>query len=233
MGLVRKLEGIMWTAAGAGPTVVVPWLNVDWTEVDLSALSERFRVVIVAPRGFGPSDRPGTYDGSGLLADIERVLDELDVETYAGFGYSMNGVMAARLAVRNPRVTAVACGGFPLSADLSGMGERARRRNAAAQLETATWTELAAAYDPKAAVAFWDDIATLPRAALADLGCPVLAWWGEQDTVLASLMPGDELARDLASRGIEYDVVPTLGHEGMLDRLDLVLPRIADWLAAT
>ena len=42
----------------------------------------------------------------------------------------MNGAMAARLAVGNPRVTAVACGGFPLTADLTGMAERARGRNA-------------------------------------------------------------------------------------------------------
>jgi pimeloyl-ACP methyl ester carboxylesterase len=210
--------------------VVVPWLNVDWYEVDLSALAERFRVVIVAPRGFGPSARPGVYDASGFVADVGRALAMLGIKSYATFGYSMSGVMAARLAVVNPRVTAVACGGFPLTADLAAMGQRARRRNADAHQDPTTWAELTAAYDPEAAVVFWDEVAVLPRAALAGVSCPVRAWWGEQDAALASLLAPDELSRDLEHRGIEYDVVPGLDHDGMLDGIDLVLPTIATWL---
>lgn len=212
---------------------MVPWLNVNWTEIDLSALTDEFRVLIVAPRGFGPSARSGSYGGFGFIADVGRVLDLLGIGCYATFGYSMNGVMAARLAVGNRRVTAVACGGFPLTADLSAMGQRARRRNADACQDPKTWTELVAAYDPEAAVAFWDDVAQLSRAALADVDCPVRAWWGEQDAVLSSLLAPDELRRDLKSRGIQYDVVPGLDHDDMLGRLDLVLPTIATWLAET
>lgn len=228
---MSDLDGIWWTSAGEGPAVVVPRLNVDWTEIDLSALTERFRVVIVAPRGFGPSARPGSYDGTAFVTDVGRVVAELGIRGYATFGYSMNGVMAARLALEDPQVTAVACGGFPLTADLSGMGQRARRRNASAREDPAAWDELAAAYDPEAAVAFWDDVARLPRAALVDVRCPVRAWWGEDDAVLASLLAPDELGRDLERRGIEYDVVPGLDHDGMLERIDLVLPTIASWLA--
>jgi pimeloyl-ACP methyl ester carboxylesterase len=228
---VGSVDGIWWSAVGEGPAVVVPWLNVDWTEVDLSALTDSLRVVLVAPRGFGPSARPGSYSARGFVTDIGRVVDLLGVERYATFGYSMNGVMAARLALGNPRVTAVACGGFPLTADLSGMGQRARRRNADARRDPTTEAELLAAYDPAAAVAFWDDVALLPRAALADVDCPVRAWWGEQDAVLSSLLAGDSLDRDLEGRGIEYDVVPGLDHDGMLKRLDLLLPTIATWLA--
>jgi pimeloyl-ACP methyl ester carboxylesterase len=228
---VEKLDGVWWSSAGKGPAVVVPWLNVNWTEIDLSALTEEFQVVIVAPRGFGPSARPGSYHGSRFVADVDRVLDRLDIGCYATFGYSMNGVMAARLAVGNPRVTAVACGGFPLTADLSGMGQRARRRNTDARQDPTTWAALVAAYDPEAAVAFWDDVAVLPHAALADVDCPMRAWWGEHDATLSSLLAPDELARDLEGRGIGYDVVPGLDHDGMLDRLDLVLPKITTWFA--
>ena len=63
------------------------------------------------------------------------------------------------------------------------------------------------------------------------LRCPVRAWWGEQDAVLSSQLAPEELIRDLQSRGIAYDVVPGLDHQGMLERLDLVLPAIAPWLA--
>jgi len=228
---VAQLGGIWWSAAGDGPAVVVPRLNVDWTEMNLSALTDRFRMVIVAPRGFGPSARPGSYHGTRFVADIRRVLDHLEIGRYATFGYSMSGVMAARLAVGSPRVTAVACGGFPLTADLTGMAQRARGRNAVARQDPQTWTELVAAYDPEAAVAFWDDVGRLPHAALAEVDCPVRAWWGERDAVLSSLLSPDELGRDLASRGVEYNVVPGLDHTGMLDRLDLILPTIASWLA--
>ncbi|MET1132764.1 MAG: alpha/beta hydrolase [Aeromicrobium sp.] len=225
------LDGIWWSCEGEGPAVVVPRLNVDWTTMDLTALTKRFRVVIVSPRGFGPSTRPGSYDMSGFVGDIERVLDHLGIDSYATFGYSMNGVMAARLAVSSPRVTAVACGGFPLTADLAGMGDRARARNAAARGEPDAWAEVLETSDPLAAETVWDNIASLPRAALADLRCPVRAWWGEEDTVVASLLSPAELQRDLDARGIPYEVVPGLDHDGMLRRLDLVLPTVADWLS--
>src|SRR3954447_389620 len=88
-----------------------------------------------------------------------------------------------------------------------------------------------AAHDPVAVVAFWDDVGRLPPAALAEAECPVRAWWGERDAVLSSLVSADELERDLASRGVEYNIIPGLDHTGMLERLDLILPTIASWLA--
>jgi len=175
---VAHLDGIWWSEAGDSPAVVVvPRLNVDWTEMNLTALTDRFRMVTVAPQGFGPSARPGSYHGTRFVADIRRVLDHLEIGRFATFGYSMNGAMAARLAVGSTRVTAVACGGFPLTANLTDMAERARGRNAVARQDPENWTELMAAYDPEAAVAFWDDVGRLPHAALAEVECPVRAWW--------------------------------------------------------
>lgn len=229
---MTALDGICWRATGQGPAVVVPRLNVDWTQVDLTALEALLTVVVVSPRGFGPSERPGGYSGARFLADVERVLDHLGVMEYVALGYSMSGVMAARLAVGNPRVRAVACGGFPLTADLGAMGERAHRRNAAARTDAAAWAEVTATYDAGAAEAFWDDVASLPPAALVDLACPIRCWWGAEDLVLGSLADPAVLAADLSGRGIPYDVLPGLDHDAALDRLDLMLPRLADWLRA-
>jgi len=229
---VTVLDEIWWRSTGTGPAIVVPQLNVDWTQIDLAALEARFTVVVVSPRGFGPSQRPGGYSGAGFVADVARVLDHLSVLEYAAFGYSMNGVMAARLAVGDPRVRAVACGGFPLTADLGAMGERARLRHTAAQADAAAWAEVTAMYDPAAAEAFWDDVACRPRAGLVELACPSRFWWGAEDLVLGSLTDPAELAADLSERGIPYDVLPGLDHDAALDRLDLVLPRLADWLVA-
>lgn len=226
-----QFEGVWWSSAGDGPALVVPRLNVDWKEIDLSHLSERFRVVIVAPRGFEPSTRQGSYDGPGFVADVSGVLEHLGIQQFVTFGYSMNGVMAARLAVDNPNVHAVACGGFPLTADLSTMADRARSRNDAARLDPATWAEVQAAYDPDAAVAFWDDAGRLPPNWLTSLACPIRAWWGDEDAIMSSFCDLDELGHDLTVHGIEYDVLPGLDHAGTLNRLDLVLPSITTWLA--
>src|ERR1700710_246773 len=115
---MTELDGIWFSAEGSGSAVLVPQLNVNWAAQDLSALYNRFRVVVVAPRGFAASARPGRYDGATFVADCERVLDHLGIDSTAAFGYSMNGVMAARLALGSSRVTAFVCGGFPLTLDL-------------------------------------------------------------------------------------------------------------------
>jgi pimeloyl-ACP methyl ester carboxylesterase len=230
LGVVALPDGIWWSESGRGPAVVVPRLNVDWTEIDLSDLTGRFRVIVVAPRGFGPSARPGSYHGPRFVEDIEHLLDRRGVERYATFGYSMNGAMAARLAVDNPRVTAVACGGFPLTADLSGMAERARGRHAAARDDRDAWAEMVAAHDPEAVVAFWEEIGRLPRAALAEVGCPVRAWWGEDDAAPApdARRAPSALARSGLFVGASGDAdVRRLralgtGHDVVLDLLVLV-----------
>jgi pimeloyl-ACP methyl ester carboxylesterase len=135
------------------------------------------------------------------------VLDHLVIDTYATFGYSMDGVMAGRLAMASLRVTAVACGGFPLTADLTadltGMGQRARARDVAARNDPAAWREILTTYDPLAAEVFCDDIAD----------CREPRW------------------QTSAARGIPYEVVPVLDHDGMLERIDLVWPSVAEWLA--
>ena len=225
-----ELDEVWWSEGGSGPVVVVPRLNVDWSRLDLTPLTDRFRVVIVAPRGFAPSGRPSRYDGAGFVRDVRSVLDHLEVDRYATFGYSMNGVMAARLALADPRVVAVACGGFPLTADLTGMGRRAVERNEQARHDPSTWREVTATYDPLAAEAFWADVASLPRGALVGHGRPVRLWWGCADALLASLQDPTDLAHDLHHRAIPYDVLPGLDHDGALERLDLVLPGIACWL---
>jgi len=83
---VTVLDTIHWRSTGAGPAVVVPRLNIDWTQVDLAALEARFTVVVISPRGFGPSERPGGYSGARFVADLAQVLDHLGVAEYAAFG---------------------------------------------------------------------------------------------------------------------------------------------------
>lgn len=225
-------DGIHVVDVGEGPVVVVPRLNVDWLAHDLAPLTDRFRVLVVAPRGFGPADRPEALDrASTVVTDLAAVLDELEVAHCTAFGYSMNGVAAALLARTDARVRAVACGGFPLTADLSGMGERARARHAAVRTDPALCARHVATHSPEAVESFWSDVAALPRGTLADLPCPLHVWWGDADAVLASLRDPDDLCRDLEDRSIGHTVLPGLDHDGMLGRLDRWLPDVAAWLA--
>jgi pimeloyl-ACP methyl ester carboxylesterase len=110
---------------GAGPVVVVPECNVEWSAYELQPLLERFTIVAVSPRGFMGSGRlaAGGYSAKQITGDIERVLDHLDIGSYAAFGYSLNGAVASSLALGNPRVKAVVCGGFPTAGSYAGVAK--------------------------------------------------------------------------------------------------------------
>lgn len=226
-----ELAGVGYTLAGSGPAVVVPQLNVDWSTVDLSPLSARCTVVVVAPRGLAPSARLDHYSDVGMVADVEGVLDHLGIGDYVTFGYSMNGAMASRLGVDNPRARAVVCGGFPTTADLGAMADRTRRMNQGAWLVPADWADLLATYDPDAAVAFYEDLGRLGAGGLLDrLACPVWSWWGSDDARLEELCGLDRHQQGLEERGLPFDVLAGLDHEGALGRIDLALPGVLDWL---
>ena len=228
---MRELDGIAFSVAGSGSGLVVPQCNVDWSEIDLTPLSDRFTVVIVSPRGFAPSARLGGYSGAGMVADVERVLDHLGVEGYVSFGYSMNGALASRLAIDNPRVLAVVCGGFPTTGDYSGLPDRMRGLIEQARSDPKAWDEFVTTHDPAAVLAFYDDLATLAPGTLVDqLACPVHSWWGGADERLEELGGRAAHLHGLADRGLHVEVLPGLDHTGALERIELALPGVLDWL---
>ncbi|MBI4577468.1 MAG: alpha/beta fold hydrolase [Planctomycetes bacterium] len=71
-----------------------------WDEV-AERLSGRFRVVQVDLRGHGRSlGPPGGVTLEDMAADVARLADALDLETYAWAGLSMGGMVGMRLALR-------------------------------------------------------------------------------------------------------------------------------------
>jgi len=50
---------------------------------------------------------------------------------------------------------------------------------------------------------------------------------------LPKRIDGPKETRDLHTRDIPFDVVPGLDHDGMLRRLDTLLPVIAEWLSGS
>ena len=111
-----EVEGrrLAWRAAGAGPALLLingyAATGADWDPGFLAALAESFRVICPDNRGTGASDlgeEELTIDG--MAADLEGLLDALEIERATVVGWSMGGFVAQRLAARAPtRVAALA-----------------------------------------------------------------------------------------------------------------------------
>lgn len=86
----------------------------NW-EALIPTLAETHKVIAVELQGHGRTtdrDTPITYEG--MAADVAALLDELEIEKAAVFGYSMGGGVALRLAIDYPekvsRIVAASAG---------------------------------------------------------------------------------------------------------------------------
>ncbi|HYJ23113.1 MAG TPA: alpha/beta hydrolase [Solirubrobacterales bacterium] len=99
---------------GAGPPLLLingyAATSEDWDPTFLAALAESFEVICPDNRGVGGSELGAeelTIDG--MAADLEALLDALEVERATVVGWSMGGFVAQRLAAHAPaRVAALA-----------------------------------------------------------------------------------------------------------------------------
>lgn len=105
---------LAWTAVGDGPPLLLvngyAATAADWDPTFLAELGKSFRVICPDNRGVGDS-QPGdlgelTIDA--MAADLESLLDALELERAPVAGWSMGGFVAQRLALRVPeRVAAL------------------------------------------------------------------------------------------------------------------------------
>ncbi len=125
-----------WRSVGRGPKLLLvngyAATSSDWDPGFLMGLARSFEVICPDNRGVGGS-KPGegelTIDA--MAADLEALLDALDLESVPLVGWSMGGFIAQRLAVRSPhRVEAMAL----LATDPGGPG--------ATLLEPEAWSRL-------------------------------------------------------------------------------------------
>jgi pimeloyl-ACP methyl ester carboxylesterase len=113
--------GIHYEVEGRGSPLVlqhgfsdslVSWYEYGWVE----ALARSHQLVLIDARGHGESDKPhdpSQYAASAMQLDIVAVLDQLNIERSAFFGYSMGGSIGLGLAHYAPdRFTALGIGGF-------------------------------------------------------------------------------------------------------------------------
>ncbi len=127
---------IAFATAGEGPPLVrvANWfthLELDWESPVWrhwsEALVDKRLLVRFDPRGSGLSDRDASdFSLDAMVADLEAVVDALDLRRFALMGLCQGGVVAVAYAARHPeRVSRlVAYGSYPFGAYISEAGDR-------------------------------------------------------------------------------------------------------------
>jgi pimeloyl-ACP methyl ester carboxylesterase len=104
------------------------------TQEYVAVLSERHRVIVADwPRGFGQSvAKPETMARIPAIRDLHSIADAAGAERFAWWGYSFGGAVGLQLARKNPRISALVCGGWPVLwqpvSDLLGVLQAMARR---------------------------------------------------------------------------------------------------------
>lgn len=105
---------LAWRTVGTGPPLLLingyAATGEDWDPTFLGRLADSFAVICPDNRGVGASELgTGELTIDGMAADLEALLDALQVERATVVGWSMGGFVAQRLATRAPtRVEALA-----------------------------------------------------------------------------------------------------------------------------
>ncbi|MFC8127502.1 alpha/beta fold hydrolase [Streptomyces sp. NPDC057302] len=85
------------------------------------ALRPQWRVIAPDQRGQGESDRAADYSRAGYLADLQALLDHLELASVVLLGHSLGGINAYQFAARHPeRVTALVNAEGPTALGLDG-----------------------------------------------------------------------------------------------------------------
>ena len=220
---------------GSGPGLLLPYVNFSWPEVlDLAPFTERFTVVTASPRGFAKSGRLAAvaeYRADDLADDLVAMMEAAGFERFSVLGYSFSGVFAPWIAKLTGRVDAVVSGGFPIVGDYAYLGPDIQRWTDEARADPEAWAYLDAHFDSRVGLTFYRAISELePDFLIADLPCPLFAFWGDDDEEIALAGGVELLASGLDRHGHQHTSFPGRDHEGMLKHLDEAVPSVLAWL---
>ena len=111
---------IHYAVEGGGPPLLLHWgfagSAEDWADAGyVAALRDRYRLVMLDPRGQGRSDKPhdpAAYAGRCRVADVLAVLDAEGIDRAHFWGYSMGGSIGFAFGVHAPdRLRSLVLGG--------------------------------------------------------------------------------------------------------------------------
>lgn len=257
-----KVNGIeiRYTEKGSGPPLVFGHsLTLDGSMYDEAAarLSKSFRTVQIDFRGHGNSDKPDAdYTLDDVSSDVYELIRALGLKSMAYVGLSMGGMVGMRLAIRESGLFR-AMVLLDTSAEeeerrdeyeqwaemtkdmepnepqaqavlnlLTAPGFAQERPEVQSRLmERLLSNHMRGVYRASLAVVRRDSI--LDR--LGTIGCPVLVVVGEKDIatppkhaeVIHRAIPGSELFE-----------VPGSGHLSILEKPDIVIPKMETFLSA-
>lgn len=212
-GSVEFLEtgavSLAFVTRGRGPGLLVPWCNMPWPELPtIERLAERYRVVMAGPRGYQRSTRPThsqEYSAATHVDDLLAVCDAVGLDEFFVLGYSLSAAITGWLTRITSRAQGVVVGGFPLLGSYASVLTSAEHD--AEQLVGDP------GFDPRAALAFYRDLAELPDGTLVDeRRCPMTAFWGGDDAVLRGFNTEPDLEDALRARGVEVLVLDGADH---------------------
>jgi len=246
---VNKGVRIHYEIEGSGPPLVLQHWSLatlqDWRDAGyVSALKDEYRLILIDARGHGESDKPHdpeAYAVEHRVSDIVAVLDDLDTLRAHFLGYSMGGWIGFGAAQYAPqRFRSLIIGGqHPYAQTMEGLRQLIRRGiedGAAAFVDTlidAGFGPISPAerarilgYDFDALLAVAGDRESL-ESVLPSMTMPCLLYVGEADELLP-------LAKRAAKRmpNVTFVTLPGLGHGGVIERVDLVVPHIKRFLAS-
>jgi pimeloyl-ACP methyl ester carboxylesterase len=107
---LTEIEGrsYAWRELGSGPDLVLvngyAATGADWAPGFVAELAERFHLICPENRGMGASELgdPEAVTIESMAADVEALMDALELETAAVAGWSMGGYVSQALAERAP-----------------------------------------------------------------------------------------------------------------------------------
>jgi pimeloyl-ACP methyl ester carboxylesterase len=123
--------GLEVSAAGSGPAVLLlhgfPDTHELWRHQVPALTAAGFRPIAPDLRGFGASDRPGTYDLGAHVGDLLGLLDRLEVATAHVVGHDWGAALGWLLAALAPdrvdSLTALSVG-HPAAFARAGLAQR-------------------------------------------------------------------------------------------------------------
>jgi len=240
----------VYDQVGSGPDLVLLHsvglsTREGWRE-QTEALARHFRVLTFDFRGLGQSERgAGPLGVATFVADLEALLQSLDIKRTALMGVSLGGFVAQAFALRRPEMVLALVLVSTTCRIFAGNAQRRAERNqsirasgmaaaadhqiashfppefAAAHPDTMDWYQRHyLANDPESYIAIMDDLGRFDTCGrLKDIRCPTLIVAGDQDaTSVAGRKPLDSAtALNEGIAGSELFVIQGANHYPQLD----------------
>jgi pimeloyl-ACP methyl ester carboxylesterase len=233
---------IHYELEGEGPPLVIQHGYSDsietWYELGyVDALKSNHRLILIDARGHGTSDKPhGTaaYAKEAQVADIETVLQELQIQRADYWGYSMGGRIGFALARSAPEYFRSLIIGGAGGDGRSRIGDGFRKAMQAGGVEAIPDLWGVPLPEKLRARLLANDITALDACRVDSLGfadvlpnmtMPCLVYAGSADPIYPVVE-----ATVAEMPNVTFFTLPGLGHAEALLRTDLVLPRVIEFL---